>query len=290
MNSIFDKSLAFIAQVSPLLLATMAALLSEFAGMLNIGIEGLILVGAFCGIISIYLTGSAWGAIIGIMLALIIGGLIVRFIAYLSLKKDGNIFILGLAINLLAGGFVSLLASGLTNGESIISIPQENLIPTATMQAIISITVIALSIFLILFMSHTKAGLRLKVLGSDTHLLNSLGVPTEKLKMRAMFFSGALASLAGVFLSLQLGAFVPNQSAGRGWIALVLAYAGGRNFFGIIIASTAFVAIENLVGAAQLGMEHPSITIGIPFIISLLIIIVQSIIKAGAKRFKISNF
>lgn len=289
MDLMYNKSLAFIAQVSPLILAACSALISEYAGMLNIGIEGLILIGAFLGIISIYLTGSAWGAILGIVLAILIGGLIVRLIAYLSIKKDGNIFILGLAINLLAGGIVSILSSALTNGESIISIPYENLIPTNTLKLIVSITVLSISIFLILFIPYTKAGLRLKVLGRDTNLLNNLGVPSDKLKMNAMFFSGALATLAGAFLSLQLGAFVPNQSAGKGWIALVLAYAGGRSFLGVFIASVIFVAVENFVGAAQLGLEHPSITIGIPFIISLLIIIVQSIIKAGARHLKINN-
>ncbi len=286
MNLIFDKSFSFMAQLAPLLLAAMAALISEFAGMLNIGIEGLILLGAFSGIISIYLTGSAWGAVIGIILAMLIGGLIVRFIAYLSLKKGGNIFILGLAINLLAGGIVSILSSALANGESIISISYENLIPTRILEIIITITIISLSLFLIFFVKYTKAGLRLKILGSDTHLLNTLGLSTDKIKMRAMFFSGALAALAGAFLSLELGAFVPNQSAGKGWIALVLAYAGGRSFPGVIIASTIFLALENFFGAAQLGLQHPSITIGIPFIISLLIIIVQSGIKILSTKYK----
>ncbi len=276
--NISAKILDFFYIVAPLLLAGLSALISEFSGLLNIGIEGLMLFGAFLGVLCISLAGSSWGLIFAILLAVLLGGLIIEFIARLALNRNGNIFILGLAVNLLLGGIVSVLSSFFFEGESIITIADENLIPPILLKPFVVFFVFALSLFLIFFVRFSKTGIRLRVLGSDTELLEDLGVNTKKLKMKMLFVSGSLACLAGLILSLQLGAFVPNQSAGRGWIALVLAFAGGRSFLGIVIASSFFVYIENLVGAAQFGLQHPSITIGIPFILSLLIIIVQRLI------------
>ncbi len=275
--NISAKILDFFFIVAPLLLAGLAALISEFSGLLNIGIEGLMLFGAFLGVLCISLTGSSWGAAASIGLSILLGGIIVKFIAYLALNKKGNIFILGLSVNLLLAGIVSVLSSFFFEGESIITIADENLISPIVLRASVLLSVFSCSIFLIFFARFSKTGIRLRVLGSDTQLLEDLGVNTKKLKMKMLFVSGSLASLAGLILSLQLGAFVPNQSAGRGWIALVLAFAGGRSFLGILIASSVFVYIEKLVSAAQFGLQHPSITIGIPFILSLLIIIAERI-------------
>ena len=90
--------------------------------------------------------------------------------------------------------------------------------------------------------------------------------------------SGAAAALAGSLLSLQLGAFVPNQSAGKGWIALVLAYAGGRSVIGTASAALLFIYLENSIAAAQIGMDHPALLIGLPFILGLVLIITEKLI------------
>ena len=116
--------------------------------------------------------------------------------------------------------------------------------------------------------------------------MDSIGVHTARLKIAAMGMSGAAAALAGCLLSLQLGAFVPNQSAGKGWIALVLAYAGGRSVIGTICAALLFVYLENTIAAAQIGMEHPALLIGLPFVLGLFLIIAEKLIIRIWKRYR----
>ena len=107
---------------------------------------------------------------------------------------------------------------------------------------------------------------------------------TYRLKIAAMGVSGAAAALAGSLLSLQLGAFVPNQSAGKGWIALVLAYAGGRSVIGTASAALLFVYLENSIAAAQIGMDHPAMLIGLPFVLGLFLIIAEKLIMRIWKK------
>ena len=76
-------------------------------------------------------------------------------------------------------------------------------------------------------------------------------------------------ALAGALLSISLGAFVPNQSSGQGWIALVLIFVGGRHPLGIAAAGLGFVVIEQLSLAAQAGQDHPALLVGLPYLLIL---------------------
>ena len=270
--------ISLLAQTAPLLIAACAALVSEYVGLLNVGIEGLMLLGAFTGISGILLHESLTGLFPAFTAALILGAGLSMLIAYLSLSRKANIYILGLAINLSAAGFVSILSTRFFGNRSIVTLPPELLLQPQLIKTASATLAVLTGLGLALFCRHTKTGLRIKILGKDTPFLESVGVHTVRLKIAAMGISGAAAALAGCLLSLQLGAFVSNQSAGKGWIALVLAYAGGRSVIGAVCTALLFTYVENVIAAAQIGMEHPALLIGLPFLLGLFLIITERLI------------
>ena len=208
------------------------------------------------------------------------------FITYLAIYRKANIYILGLAVNLTAAGFVSILSTRFFGNRSIVALPPELLLQPQLVKTVSAALAVLTGLGLALFCRYTKTGLRIKILGKDSAFLDSIGVHTARLKIAAMGMSGAAAALAGCLLSLQLGAFVPNQSAGKGWIALVLAYAGGRSVIGTICAALLFVYLENTIAAAQIGMEHPALLIGLPFVLGLFLIIAEKLIIRIWKRYR----
>ena len=280
-------SITLIAQAAPLLIAACAALVSEYIGLLNVGIEGLILLSAFTGIGGILLAESFGGLIPGIAVSLVLGAGLSIFITYLTVYRKANIYILGLAVNLTAAGFVSVLSTRLFGNRSIVALPPELLLQPQSVKTVSAALAVLTSLGLALFCRYTKTGLRIKILGKDSAFLDSIGVHTARLKIVAMGMSGAAAALAGCLLSLQLGAFVPNQSAGKGWIALVLAYAGGRSVIGTTCAALLFVYLENTIAAAQIGMEHPALLIGLPFVLGLFLIIAEKLIVRIWKHYRV---
>ena len=277
------------SQASPLVLAACAALVSEYVGLLNVGIEGLILFGAFMGISGILLSGAMSGIIPALMIALVLGAVLSILITYLSVGRQANIYILGLALNLSAAGFVSILSTRLFGNRSIVALPPELLLQPQLIKTVSATLAVLSGLGLALLCRYTKTGLRVKILGRDSEFLNSIGVNTVRLKIAAMGISGAAAALAGCLLSLQLGAFVPNQSAGKGWIALVLAYAGGRSAIGTACAALLFTYLENTIAAAQIGMEHPALLIGLPFILGLFLIIAEKLLIRLWRIYSIKN-
>ena len=270
--------ISLLAQTAPLLIAACAALVSEYVGLLNVGIEGLMLLGAFTGISGILLHESLTGLFPAFAAALVLGAGLSMLIAYLSLSRKANIYILGLAINLSAAGFVSILSTRFFGNRSIVTLPPELLLQPQLIKTASATLAVLTGLGLALFCRYTKTGLRIKILGKDTLFLESVGVHTVRLKIAAMGISGAAAALAGCLLSLQLGAFVSNQSAGKGWIALVLAYAGGRSVIGAVCTALLFTYVENVIAAAQIGMEHPALLIGLPFLLGLFLIITERLI------------
>lgn len=279
-------SITLIAQAAPLLIAACAALVSEYAGLLNVGIEGLMLLSAFTGIGGILLVESLGGLIPGLTVSFALGAGLSMFITYLAIYRKANIYILGLAVNLTAAGFVSILSTRFFGNRSIVALPPELLLQPQLVKMASAALAVLTGLGLALFCRYTKTGLRIKILGKDSAFLDSIGVHTARLKIAAMGMSGAAAALAGCLLSLQLGAFVPNQSAGKGWIALVLAYAGGRSVIGTICAALLFVYLENTIAAAQIGMEHPALLIGLPFVLGLFLIIAEKLIIRIWKRYR----
>ena len=271
---------SLLVQSAPLLIAAYGALLSEYTGLLNVGIEGLMLTGAFIGVCVLSCVGETLG-FIGIAFALVcaaaVGAVVAGSMGCLTLRRHADFYILGLAVNLLASGSISLVTTRFFDNQAIILLPKFFTLHPGGVWTVHLILLAFIGFSCVYVLQYTKIGLRLRLLSANSTILYAAGVSTESAKLSALVVSGSLAAAAGCLLPLKLGAFVQNQSAGKGWLALVLVYAGGKSAVGVAAATFLFVYLENRIAAAQMGLEHPAVLIGLPFFLGLFIIIIEKI-------------
>ncbi|TFH05812.1 MAG: ABC transporter permease [Spirochaetales bacterium] len=265
----------------PILLAALGGVLSERAGVLNIGLEGLILVGAFGGILGVNLTTTLLGGLVfGIAMAMILALLY----SYASIELRSNIFIAGLATNLLAAGLVPYLSQlifhtrGVVRSSSIVGFPRFLGISVAFYLAI----GLAVVVHVVLF--RTPLGMRIRALGDGPAILEARGLSPNRYKRAVMLLSGGFAGLAGAQMAIRLGVYLPNISAGRGWIALVAVFLGLRHPLGVVVAAGIFALFDSFAGAAQGFTEIPgSLLLGLPYLITLVAMVVYSAFRRESR-------
>jgi simple sugar transport system permease protein len=275
--------------MTPFLLAATGGLFTELAGMLNIALEGLMLIGAFFSVVFAGLTGSLLaGVALGIlsaMLAALLFGLI-------SLNLKANVFIAGLATNLLASGLTVVLAFQMFKNKGVVrfelgklpvlAIPALRRIPLFGDLLLGHNVLVYLSWLIVLAAAlviyRTPFGLRLRGTGLNAATIASLGLRPRVYQMSGILISGFTCGLAGAVLTLNLAAFVPNITSGRGWIALVAIYLGNKTPWGILVASFVFGLAEAFSNYAQGAIKVPAdFILAFPYAITVLAMILYSI-------------
>ncbi len=275
--------------MTPFLLAATGGLFTELAGMLNIALEGLMLIGAFFSVVFAGLTGSLLaGVLLGILSAMsaaLLFGLI-------SLNLRANIFIAGLATNLLASGLTIVLAFQMFKNKGVVrfelgklpvlAVPALQRIPLLG-DLLLGHNVLVYLSWLIVLVSalviyRTPFGLRLRGTGLNSATIASLGLRPRAYQMAGILISGFTCGLAGAVLTLNLAAFVPNITSGRGWIALVAIYLGNKTPWGIVVASFVFGLAEAFSNYAQGAIKVPAdFILAFPYGITVLAMILYSI-------------
>ena len=220
--------LTSISASIPLILAASGELVGERAGVLNLGIEGMMIVGAACGFAGAYLTGSTFlGALFGI-----IGGVALSAVfALLAFGFAVNQVATGLALTILAVGTSGLIGAGFV-GVRIARAPYLNIplltdLPFAGRILFGQDAFVYFSVVLVAgiwwFLYSTRAGLVLRAVGDNHTSAHALGYPVLKIRWLAVLFGGGCAGLGGAYLPLAYTPFfIPEMTAGRGWIALAL--------------------------------------------------------------------
>jgi len=278
-----------IGIMTPFLLAAVGGLFTELAGMLNIALEGLMLFGAFFAIVFAGYTGSLLaGVLFGVLFALAAAALF----GFISLYLKANVFIAGLATNLLASGLTIVLAFQLFGNKGVIrfdvarlptlSIPALNRIPVLgdlllghSVFVYVSWAIVAVAAVVI---NRTPFGLRIRGTGLSSATIASLGLKPRVYQLAGILISGFTCGLAGAMLTLNLGAFIPNVTSGRGWIALVAIYLGNKTPWGIVIAAFVFGFAESLSNYAQGATNVPAdFILAFPYLITVLAMIGYSI-------------
>src|SRR5262245_23147507 len=220
--------LAVLAASTPLLLAAAGELVVERAGVLNLGVEGMMIMGAACGFAGAWFTGStAVGALCGIVAGV---GMAAIF-AVLTLGLAVNQVAAGLALTIFGIGLSGLIGAGFV-GERIETTPHLRLHALTDMPWIGNIVFgqdgfvyvsLALVVGIWWFLYRTRAGLVLRAVGDNHVSAHALGYPVLCIRFLAVLFGGACAGLAGAYLPLAYTPFfIPGMTAGRGWIALAL--------------------------------------------------------------------
>ncbi|MFW6337389.1 MAG: ABC transporter permease subunit [Alkalispirochaetaceae bacterium] len=268
--------------LTPVLLAGLGGLFTEIAGILNIGLEGMILFGAFASFVFLHLSESyllamSAAALAGLLLALVFTGCAIRLRA--------NIFITGLGVNLLAAGVIPFASSALFNVKGVLRFDNVEPLPRVlpglfggqTALFYFGLLMVAV-VHLVLY--RTPFGLRLRTTGASPQLLAERGLSADRYKRYAIWISGIGAGLAGGALALRLGVYLPNISAGRGWIALVTIFLGYRAPAGVLLAALLISLTESLANSAQAVVEIPNtLLLALPYLLTLLAMILYSAMR-----------
>lgn len=285
-NAVFVD--AIVRATIPILLAALGGAIAERAGVFQIALEGSILVGAFAGIAGSYWTENAW---VGLLFGAISGGLVASVLAFGAVLRKADPIVLGIAINLLAVGVTGFLLTQLFGvrgqfrspriaGLNDIEIPLLAEIPVIG-QAFFATTIVGYFAYLSVpavwyFLFRTPVGLRLRGVGEDPGAAVSLGVNVTSYKVVATVFSGVMAGIAGVQLSLSnVVLFTENMSAGRGWIAVVAVILGRAHPYGVLAIVTLF-GFSDALGIRLQGEGLPSqVTQALPYVMALIALAVS---------------
>jgi ABC-type uncharacterized transport system permease subunit len=273
---------ATIRTATPLVLAATGELLVERAGLINIGLEGVILGGAFGALVG----GSHGGStLFGFAVAAAAGILIMLVFAAATLGMGADQIITGTAITLLALGATGTLYRTLYGAggpalsiatSSPVAIPFLSRIPVVgvALFAQPSATYFAYVVVPLAWwwLSHTHAGLALRAIGENPSAARAAGVPVRRYRVLATIIAGALGGIAGGVLVLaQAGTFVEGMSAGRGFIAIAIVVLGRWKPIGVGLAALLFAATTSLQYLAQaMGFDVPyQLVLALPYVLTL---------------------
>lgn len=263
--------IAQIFQSSALLLiVALGGLVAERSGVLNIGLEGMITVGAFTAVAARVLGAPP---ALAVALAALSGVIPALLFAQFSLRWEANPFITGLAINLLAAGAVPFMSEAFFGTRGSIRLPAGGGVP------IWSVTFVALAAALLVWFGLEKSvpGLRLRVAGEQPEWLRANAVGVKRYRLLGLIASGLFAAAAGALLALRIGAYLPNVSAGRGWIALVIIYLGYRTPPGLAAAALFFGLMEAASVRAQVMVAvPPTVLLALPYVLTVIAFVTYS--------------
>ena len=287
-----DFLFSILRMSTPIIFAALGALISDKGGIVNIGLEGIMLTSALGGVLGSALSQSLF---IGILVALLAGILFSFVLGWFTLYMKTDVILGGIALNLLASGgtvFVLYVFSGDKGTSASLA---SKTIPSLNLPIIENIPILGdilsghniltyvciISIFAVYYMmKHTKLGTWIRAVGENTNAAESVGIKVKRIKMTAILLSGFFASLGGIFLSMgYVSWFSRDMSAGRGWIALAAEAMGGGNVVGTIITSLLFGATQALANILQ-TVNFPAEILGtIPYIATIIGLVIYSIRK-----------
>lgn len=265
---------------TPFLLGSLAALIASRAGVLNLAIEGKMLLGAFIAVAVLYKTNrDPW---VGVLAATISGGLLGTIFAILYLRIRINLIILALALNLFVANVTVFFMRVWYDSYGTLADPSIQGLPTIDIPIIKNLPVLdtifngynaivyigwLMVVVIWLILERTKFGRHIRAVGENKEAAETVGINVTRVQIFALTLSGMLAGIAGAFLSLGvLSQFLENMTAGRGWIALTVAIFALNRPLPAFITSLFFGAAEAI---SLYVARQPEVTIP-PDLVSLL--------------------
>ncbi len=252
----------------PILITAVGACISERSGVVNIGLEGIMLSGAFVTTVVNLSTGNPY---LGILAGIVTGGLISLIHAVISINLKGNQIISGVAINLFAVATTSFLIKSIYGVAG--TTPRAESLANKELMLVI-IYLLAIGVHFMLF--KTVLGLRIRAVGEHPLAADTVGISVYKIRYIGVVLSGMLAGLGGAYLtSVMLPSFSNNMSAGRGFMAMAAMIFGKWNPIGAILASLLFAfgqAFADVAKASKLPVPQQFLSM-IPYILTLLALI-----------------
>ena len=276
--------LTIITASTPLVLAAIGELVCERAGVLNLGVEGMMVMGAVGAFTAAHATGSPW---IGMLAGMITGAVFSLLFGFLTLTLVANQVATGLALTILGQGLSAMIGEGLV-GRPGVKMPSLD-IPVLSDIPVIGPLLFDQDIFFYLsiaivagvswFLFKTRRGLVLRSVGDNHASAHALGINVIGIRYLAVMFGGACAGLAGAQLSL---VYTPqwseNMAAGRGWIALALVVFASWRPWGVLVGGYLFGAVTiGQLHAQAFGIAVPSQFLSaLPYVVTVLVLVIIS--------------
>lgn len=286
MSDIFDIELirSTLRLATPLVLAALGGIISERAGVVNIALEGMMLIGAFFGAVGSFWTGNPW---LGAALGMIAGGVTGLVHGVFTQRAKMNHIVSGVALNVFALGLTTYLlrqmfqhagASPPVNG-----LPRWETVDIPILMVFTGQSPLLYLAFFLVFVGQfvlwrTPLGLRIRAGGESPAAARSAGVRVDTIRLGAVSVSGLLAGLAGVYLSLgQLNMFVEGMSGGRGFIALAAVIFGKWKPYGAAMAALFFGFFDAIQmrfqGRTLIGLSIPSeFMLMLPYVVTIIVL------------------
>lgn len=299
LSAIFSAEFGYsvLRVTTPILFATLAALISDKAGVMNIALEGIMLIAALAGVVFSALTGSAS---IGLLAAIVAGALVGLFLAYCALELKTDIILSGIAINLMASGGTVFLLFLIAGDKGISSSLASKVLPKLNIPGIASIPVLGtmlsghnvltyvalLSVLAVfIFLYRTPLGLRIRAVGENPGAAASVGIGVTRIQYLALTLSGMMAGFGGAYMSMgYVSWFSKNMTAGRGFIALAAEAMGGATPIGSLFTSLLFGFFDALSNTLQL-MKVPSEFVNmIPYAATVIGLVIYTVRRTRRDR------
>lgn len=295
-----DFWFSVIRITAPILFAALAAVIAEKAGVTNIGLEGIMMIGALFGTLFSYWTQN-W--LLGILGAMMVGTLIGLGIGFFALKLKTDIILAGIAVNMIGEGgtiFLLYLFTGLRGNTSALT-SSNMLIPRVDIPFLKNVPVIGdifsghsvltyIAFFLVFFtwilLYKTPLGLRIRAVGENPHAADSVGVSVRRISYIALGLSGAFSGLGGAYMSMYYAqSWNLGMVAGRGFIALAAQAMGRGEPVGTMFASLLF-GLANALKNKMEGMAGLSsyLVASIPYVITILGLTIYAALTIKKRR------
>lgn len=288
MSSLIDAELfaSVVRSLIPVLLAALGGLICERAGVFNIALEGLMLIGCFAAVAGSYFSGSATaGVAIAVLAAVAASGVL----AYGSVQRRADPIVLGVAMNIFGVGVTGFLLVALFDTRGVFQSPDIIGLPAWRIPLLADIPVLGPILFNLSALGYLAllavpamwwvlfrhpVGLRLRGVGERPRAAATLGVDPTRYKTYAVLLSGALCGLAGAQLALgNVVQFSENMSAGRGWIAVVAVMLGRAHPIGTFGACVLFGFAEAVGSRLQGGGLPAQLTDAAPYVVTLIALV-----------------
>lgn len=301
MIDIITDALALVPAIlrvsTPLILAGMGVHISAKAGVLNIGIEGMMLAGALAGVIVSALTQNVW---LGLLAALLAGAVLAALLSAAIHLLRADLVLSGIALNMAAMAGTTLALYGLTGDKGISGSLKSLTLPSLTLPLIADIPVLGpflsghhiltyaavLSVPLVaLLVTRTPFGLSLRAVGENAEAAAATGIPVRRVQVSALLLSGLFAGAAGAFLSMgYVSWFSQNMTAGRGFIALAADVMGFGLAWGTLAAALLLGAAEAISLSLQ-GFGVPSELLqAIPYLVPVVAMVLHARSRSRRKE------
>lgn len=301
MHNLFTVGLfqQMLRSATPVGLAAMGGLMTEHAGIMNIGMDGMILIGAFTAVAMSWLLGSAW---LGLLAAILAGILVGLFFALFVVKFKSDEFIIGTALNIFAGGLTVFLLRSLflvrgtfqgTPDRPVVGLPKVDLGALANIPFLGEILQNS-SLFILLtwvlvaamwvFVYRTPWGVWIRAAGEQPGTLRTAGISPERMKWLSSLLCGAFCGLAGAQLALgNVTMFAEGMSNSRGYIAFACVIFGRANPPKVYLAALMFGFFDALGYRLQDYGINSNLTAMIPYLITV-VMMVYVVLKSQRKK------